>query len=136
MSDSEELSLLGRSETQLPISPDEAKLETFPNKFAGREYTIDLDCPEFSSLCPVTGQPDTARIRISYVPGEVCLETKSVKFYLAAFRNFPAFNEEVVNRILDDLVEAVHPVRMTVTGEFAPRGGISLTASAAYPEGD
>lgn len=132
---SDDFHLLGH-ESQLPKSPDEAVLETFPNKFAGREYTIDLNCPEFSSLCPVTGQPDTARIRITYVPADVCLETKSAKFYLASFRNQPAFNEEIVNRILDDLVAAVKPKRMTVVGEFSPRGGISLTASASYPEGD
>ncbi len=130
----QDFELLGH-ESRLPQSPDEAKLEAFPNKFAGREYSIDLNCPEFSSLCPVTDQPDTARIRITYVPAEVCLETKSVKFYLAAFRNFPSFNEEIVNRILDDLVAAAKPVRMTVVGEFSSRRGISLTASASFPEG-
>jgi len=129
-----EFHLLGHEST-LPQSPDEATLETFPNSFSTREYTIELDCPEFSSLCPVTGQPDTARIRISYVPGAVCLETKSVKYYLASFRNQPAFNEEIVNRMLDDLVAAAKPIRMTVSGQFSPRGGISLTASATYPEG-
>lgn len=131
---SKEFHLLGHEST-LPQSPDEANLETFPNRFSAREYTIELDCPEFSSLCPVTGQPDTARIRISYVPGAVCLETKSVKYYLASFRNQPAFNEEIVNRMLDDLLAAAKPIRMTVSGQFSPRGGISLTASATYPEG-
>jgi len=130
----DDFSLLGH-ESRLPVSPNEAKLDTFPNKSPGRFYTIELDCPEFSSLCPVTGQPDTARIRITYVPAEVCLETKSVKYYLASFRNQPAFNEEIVNRILDDLVEASRPVKMGVVGKFSPRGGISLTASASYPEG-
>ncbi len=131
---SKDFHLLGHEST-LPQSPDEANLETFPNRFSAREYTIELDCPEFSSLCPVTGQPDTARIRISYVPGAVCLETKSVKYYLASFRNQPAFNEEIVNRMLDDLLAAAKPIRMTVSGQFSPRGGISLTASATYPEG-
>ena len=129
-----DLTLLGNSAGKLPSSPEEATLETFPNKSPGRQYTIELDCSDFSSLCPVTGQPDAARICISYVPGEVCLETKSVKFYLASFRNSHAFNEEIVNKILDDLIEAANPVRMNVKGEFAPRGGISLTAIASFPE--
>ena len=133
-STNKELTLLGNSVGSLPASPEEATLETFPNKSPDRKYTIELDCPEFSSLCPVTGQPDAARIRISYVPGEVCLETKSVKFYLASFRNSHAFNEEIVNRILDDLIKVASPVRMNVKGEFAPRGGIRLTASASFPE--
>ena len=75
-----------------------------PNQRPGRRYWITLNCPEFSSLCPVTGQPDSARIVIRYVPGDTCVETKSLKFYLASYRNQPAFNEEIVNRILDDLV--------------------------------
>lgn len=130
----DELGLLGRSEQRLPASPEEATLETFTNRRSGRRYIIELDCPEFSSLCPVTGQPDTARIRIRYIPGEVCLETKALKFYLAAFRNVEAFNEDVVNRILDDLAAAARPVEMAVRGEFASRGGIRLTCTAASPE--
>jgi len=131
---SDDFSLLGH-ESKLPASPEEAKLETFTNKSPGRPYTIDLDCPEFSSLCPVTGQPDSAHIHISYIPAELCVETKSLKYYLASFRNLPSFNEEIVNRILDDLVEVIQPTRMEVVGQFSPRGGISLTASASYPEG-
>ena len=131
----DDFSLLGH-ESRLPASPEEAKLETFTNKSPGRAYTIDLDCPEFSSLCPVTGQPDSAHIHISYVPAEWCVETKSLKYYLASFRNLPSFNEEIVNRILDDLVEAIKPARMEVVGQFSPRGGISLTASASYPDGE
>jgi 7-cyano-7-deazaguanine reductase len=127
------LSLLGRSETRLPASPAEARLETFPNRSKGRRYLIELDCPEFSSLCPVTGQPDSARLHVAYVPGDVCLETKSFKFYLASFRNHAAFNEEIVNRVLDDLVAACHPLEMTVRGEFASRGGIRLTCAARWP---
>jgi len=128
------LSLLGKPETRLPASPDEARLETFPNQRAGRRYWITLNCPEFSSLCPVTGQPDSARLLIRYVPGERCVETKSLKFYLASFRNQPAFNEEIVNRILDDLVLALQPVEMVVRGDFAPRGGIQLTTEATFPD--
>ncbi len=129
-----DLTLLGHSESRLPASPEEAKLETFPNCRPGRRFWITLDCPEFSSLCPVTGQPDTAHIVIRYVPGERCVETKSLKFYMASFRNLPAFNEEIVNRILDDLVAAMQPVEITVNGKFSPRGGIQLTAEAKWPE--
>lgn len=128
------LSLLGRSESRLPASPDEATLETFPNRSPGRDYWIQLDCPEFTSLCPVTGQPDFAEIVIRYVPDELCVETKSLKFYLASFRNRPSFNEEVVNRILDDLVAAVDPRRMTIRGQFGSRGGISLSVEAEHPQ--
>lgn len=128
------LSLLGKSNIRLPSCPDEARLETFPNQRVGRRYRITLNCPEFSSLCPVTGQPDSARLVIRYVPGERCVETKSLKYYLASFRNQPAFNEEIVNRILDDLVQALQPLEMIVRGEFAPRGGIELTTEATYPD--
>jgi 7-cyano-7-deazaguanine reductase len=131
----EKLTLLGRSQSALPASPDAAVLETFPNRSPDRRYWIQLDCPEFTSLCPVTGQPDFAVIRIHYIPGASCVETKSLKFYLASFRNHPSFNEEVVNRILDDLVAACGPREMTVIGEFGSRGGISLTVEAAYPDG-
>jgi len=129
-----DLTLLGHSENRLPASPDEAKLETFPNCRPGRKFWITLDCPEFSSLCPVTGQPDTAHIVIRYVPGERCVETKSLKFYMASFRNLPAFNEEIVNRILDDLVAAMDPVELNVSGKFGSRGGIQLTCEASHPE--
>ncbi len=132
--DLKNLSLLGKPESRLPASPEEAKLEVFPNQRPGRRYWVTLNCPEFSSLCPVTGQPDSARIVIRYVPGETIVETKSLKFYLASFRNQPAFNEEIVNRILDDLVAALKPQELVVRGEFAPRGGIQLTSEATYPE--
>lgn len=127
------LNLLGRSESRLPTSPDDAQLETFVNHNASRDYWIHLDCPEFSSLCPVTGQPDTARVQIRYIPREVCVETKSLKFYLASFRNAAAFNEEVVNRILTDLVAACSPKQAVVRGSFGSRGGIRLTCQAAHP---
>lgn len=129
-----DLTLLGHSENRLPKSPDEAKLETFPNCRPGRKFWITLDCPEFSSLCPVTGQPDTAHIVIRYVPGERCVETKSLKFYMASYRNLPAFNEEIVNRVLDDLVAAMDPIEITVSGKFGARGGIQLTCEAQHPE--
>ncbi|CAN5864925.1 preQ(1) synthase [soil metagenome] len=129
-----DLSLLGRSEHKLPASPDEATLETFPNRTPGRNYRITLNCPEFSSLCPVTGQPDCAHVEIVYVPNELCIETKSLKFYLASYRNHPLFNEAIVNRILDDIVKACAPKQLTVRGEFGARGGIQLTCEARFPD--
>ena len=132
--DLDQLSLLGKAETRLPASPDEAVLEIFPNLRPGRRYWITLNTSEFSSLCPVTGQPDTAKIMIRYIPGETIVETKSLKFYLASFRNQPAFNEEIVNRILDDLVSALAPQEIIVRGEFGARGGIQLTTEATFPE--
>jgi 7-cyano-7-deazaguanine reductase len=128
------LKLLGRSEHRLPQSPDEATLETFPNRAPGRNYRVTLSAPEFSSICPVTGQPDFALLEIVYAPGKLCLETKSLKFYLASYRNFPAFNESVVNRILDDLVKACAPRQMLVRGKFGARGGIQLTCEARFPD--
>ncbi len=132
--DLKNLSLLGKSDTRLPAHPGEATLEVVPNQRPGRKYWVTLNCPEFSSLCPVTGQPDSARVIIRYVPGDTIVETKSLKFYLASFRNHAAFNEEIVNRILDDLVSALKPREIVVRGEFAPRGGIQLTTEASYPE--
>lgn len=129
-----DLTLLGSSENRLPQNPEEAQLEVFDNRNADRNYWIELDYPEFSSLCPVTGQPDTAHLTIRYIPGEKCIETKSLKYYLASFRNFPSFNEDIVNRILDDLSGAVSPRRMIVKGRFSPRGGIRLTATASFPD--
>jgi 7-cyano-7-deazaguanine reductase len=128
------LTLLGRSESGLPSAPDAATLETFPNRNRQRNFTVTLEYPEFSSLCPVTGQPDSARITIRYIPDDRCVETKSLKFYLASFRNHPAFNEDIVNRILDDLMTACGPRKAMVRGEFCSRGGIRLTAEATYPD--
>lgn len=127
------LSLLGTSQHRLPASPDEATLETFPNRFPQRRYTIHLSAPDFASLCPVTGQPDSAHIEILYIPDQTCVETKSLKFYLASYRNHPLFNESIVNRILDDLVTATAPREAIVRGQFAPRGGIQLTCEARHP---
>ena len=125
------LTLLGRSETRIPKSPDEAQLETFPNP-AKRDYAIHFETDDFTSLCPVTGQADFARIEIEYVPGEVCVESKSLKFYLASYRNVRAFNEAVTNRILDDFVRACAPRRATITAQFSARGGIALTVRAEH----
>lgn len=129
-----DLTLLGHSENRLPKSPEEARLEVFANRNAARNYWIELDYPEFSSLCPVTGQPDSAHLTIRYIPDQLCVETKSLKFYLASFRNLASFNEDIVNRILDDFVAACAPRRISVKGRFSPRGGIRLTATAGYPD--
>ncbi|MEM9079470.1 MAG: preQ(1) synthase [Verrucomicrobiota bacterium] len=124
--------LLGKSENALPAEPSREILDRFENCRPERRYWIHLDAPEFSSLCPVTGQPDSAHLRIRYVPGKWCVETKSLKFYLASWRNTAAFNEEVVNTILDDLVAVCEPVEMELVGEFGARGGISLTVETRY----
>ena len=111
-----------------------AQLETFPNSHPGRDYTIVHTCPEFTALCPKTGQPDFGTIRISYVPDQLCVELKSLKLYLFGYRNRGIFYEQVTNVILDDLVQALHPRRMTVEGEFRVRGGISTVVQATYEE--
>jgi 7-cyano-7-deazaguanine reductase len=127
------LTLLGRSEAKLPSSPAEACLETFPNP-AQRHYRIHFETDDFTSLCPVTGQADFARIEIDYVPDRLCVESKSLKFYLASYRSERAFNEAVTNRILDDFVKACAPREAIVTAQFSARGGIALTVRAEYPD--
>ncbi len=127
------LKLLGKSASRFPSAPSAATLETFENRYPSRDYWIQFDSPEFTSMCPVTGQPDFAAIRIDYVPDKLCIETKSLKFYLASFRNTRSFNEEIVNRILDDFVKACKPRRVLVYGKFAARGGVSVTVDAAFP---
>ena len=127
------LTLLGRSEAKLPASPADAKLETFPNP-AKRAYRIRFETADFTSLCPVTGQMDFAQITIEYIPAKLCVESKSLKFYLASFRNERAFNEAVTNRILDDFVHACSPRAASVTAEFSARGGIALTVRAEFPD--
>jgi 7-cyano-7-deazaguanine reductase len=128
------LTLLGKSEARLPGSPAEAKLETFPNP-AKRKYRIRFETADFTSLCPVTGQMDFAQITIEYVPAKLCVESKSLKFYLASYRNERAFNEAVTNQILDDFVRACSPHEAAVTAEFSARGGIALTVRAEHPDG-
>ena len=118
-------------EERVPTSPRKS-LETFPNPEPGRDYTIRYTCPEFTCLCPRTGQPDFATFTISYVPGRTCVELKSLKLYLWSFRDEGHFHEAVTNRILDDLVAATRPRRMTVSGDFNVRGGIHTVVSAEY----
>ena len=129
-----QLTLLGRTEATLPASPSEARLETFLNPEARRNYRIHFETNDFTSVCPVTGQPDFARINIDYVPDRLCIESKSLKFYLASYRNERAFNEAVTNRILDDFVKACAPREAIVSAQFSARGGIALTVRAEYPD--
>jgi len=109
-----------------------ADLETFPNRHPGRDYTIIHTCPEFTAVCPKTGQPDFGTIRISYVPDRECVELKSLKLYLQAYRDRGIYYEHVTNVILDDLVAALRPMRMIVEGDFHVRGGISTVVRATY----
>ena len=108
------------------------QLETFPNPRPERDCEIAMECPEFTCICPRTGQPDFATIRIRYVPADLCVELKSLKLYLWSYRDEGAFHEAVINRILDDLVEACRPKTMTVVGDFNVRGGIHTTVTAEY----
>src|SRR6185436_16267610 len=107
-------------------------LETFENRFPGRDYTIEIVCPEFTSVCPKTGQPDFGVLTITYVPEALCVELKSLKLYLQQFRNEGIFYEHVTNRILDDLVAAVKPRRMAITAAFTPRGGITTHVTVTH----
>ncbi len=110
-------------------------LETFDNSYPDREYTIQIVCPEFTSLCPRTGQPDFGTLTITYVPDRKCVELKSLKLYLQKFRNEGIFYENVTNRILDDLVAVLSPRRMTLAAAFTARGGITTTVTATFELG-
>lgn len=107
-------------------------LETFPNPHPERDYEIDMECPEFTCVCPRTGQPDFATVRITYVPDRLCVELKSLKLYLWSYRNEGAFHEAVVNRILDDFTRACRPRKAVVVGDFNVRGGIHTTVRVEY----
>ena len=127
----------------LTVNPPEQKmsatesklLETFPNPKPSRDFLITHVAPEFTSVCPKTGQPDYGTITLEYLPSKSCVELKSYKFYLQSFRNRDIFYEAVTNQILDDLVAACSPRRMTVVGDFSVRGGIATTVTAAYEKG-
>ena len=108
-------------------------LESFPNPRPGRDFEIRFECPEFTCLCPKTGQPDFATIRIRYTPAERCVELKSLKLYLWSYRDQGAFHEAVTNQILDDLVRLLAPKRMVVEGDFMVRGGIHTVVEASHP---
>jgi 7-cyano-7-deazaguanine reductase len=109
-----------------------AALETFENQYPGRDYTIEIVCPEFTSVCPKTGQPDFGTLTIHYVPAARCVELKSLKLYLQQFRNEGIFYEHATNRILDDLVTVLQPRSMTLVAAFTPRGGITTTVTARH----
>lgn len=125
------LTLLGAGERRYPRDLGEARLEAFANTHPGRDYWVTFECPEFTALCPITGQPDFGHITIRYVPDRLCLESKSLKLYLFAYRNHGAFHEAVTNRILDDVVACIRPRRAVVTGRFNARGGIAIVVEAA-----
>jgi 7-cyano-7-deazaguanine reductase len=126
------LRLLGKQGDGIPGNVAPGVLETFENRYPHRDYVIRFDAEDFTSLCPVTGQPDFAALEIEYVAHKRCIETKSLKFYLSSYRNCASFNEEVANRILEDLVAACAPKKMRVIGRFASRGGIRVTVEADY----
>ena len=112
------------------INAELPEIETWPNQYP--DYEIEIVMPEFTSVCPKTGLPDFGRIVLRYVPDRSCLELKSYKMYLLAYRDLGIFQENIVNRVLQDVVEAAGPVRATVVGEFTPRGGLSTVVTAAY----
>jgi len=108
------------------------ELETFDNQYPDRDYTIEIVCPEFTSVCPRTGQPDFGTIKITYVPDRKCIELKSLKLYLQRYRNEGIFYENAANRILDDLAAVLEPRRIVLEASFRPRGGITTTVTATY----
>ena len=116
----------------MPSQPSR-ELETFPNPHPERPYLIRFECPEFTCLCPKTGQPDFATIIIEYTPADTCVELKSLKLYLWSFRDEGQFHEAVTNRIADDLVAAMKPTKLTVTSRFLVRGGITTTVTVTVP---
>ena len=109
-----------------------AILETFENQYPGRDYTIEIVCPEFTSVCPKTGQPDFGTLTFEYTPDKLCVELKSLKLYLQQFRNKGVFYETLSNQILDDVVAALQPRRIKLTAAFTPRGGIGTTITASF----
>ena len=118
----------------MPEVPASEQLETFANQFPERDYMIEIVCPEFTSMCPKTGQPDFGSITFTYTPDKRCIELKSLKLYLQQFRNEGIFYENVVNRMLEDFVKACEPRRLKVVGAFTPRGGISTTVTCVFEE--
>ncbi|NLA05467.1 MAG: NADPH-dependent 7-cyano-7-deazaguanine reductase QueF [Firmicutes bacterium] len=127
----DEKSLPGR---QKPEEVDRGVLETVPFAYAGRRSEVEIIFPEFTSVCPWTGLPDFGELRITYVPRENCVELKSLKYYLNSYRQVGIIQEDVVNRILDDLVALVEPLSMTVSADFNPRGGMRTLVSVSYPQ--
>jgi 7-cyano-7-deazaguanine reductase len=132
MRSEEGLTKLGSQHTRYSTDYDPSVLETFVNKHPGNDYFVKFNCPEFTSLCPITGQPDYANLVIAYVPGERMVESKSLKLYLFSFRNHGDFHEDVVNIIMKDLIRLMDPKYIEVWGRFLPRGGISIDPYCNY----
>lgn len=130
------VTLLGQNGTKYPTEYAPEVLETFINKHPDNEYLVTFTCPEFTSLCPKTGQPDFARIIINYIPRQLMVESKSLKLYLFSFRNHGDFHEDCVNIIMKDLVRVMNPRYLEVIGRFTPRGGISIIPFANYGDAD
>lgn len=128
----EKLHALGNRETKYAYDYDLSVLEKIPNKHKDNDYFVKFNCPEFTSLCPKTGQPDFATVYISYIPDEYIVESKSLKLYLFSYRNHGDFHEDCVNMILHDLVQLLQPRYMEVWGKFLPRGGLSIDPYANY----
>ena len=126
------ITLLGNNNTKYSSDYDPSVLETFPNKHPDNDYFVKFNCPEFTSLCPITGQPDFATIYISYIPNVKMVESKSLKLYLFSFRNHGDFHEDCVNIIMKDLVRLMEPKYIEVVGLFTPRGGISIYPYSNY----
>lgn len=132
MRETESLTLLGNKNVEYKKDYDPSVLETFENKHQDTDYYVKFNCPEFTSLCPITGQPDFATITISYVPSVKMVESKSLKLYLFSFRDHGAFHEDVVNIIMKDLIKLMDPKYIEVTGKFLPRGGLSIDPYTNY----
>ena len=127
---------LGSQLTDYPTDYDPTVLETFENEHQEFDYFVKFNCPEFTSLCPITGQPDFATITINYIPAQKMVESKSLKIYLFSFRNHGAFHEDCVNIIMKDLIDLMNPRYIEVWGKFLPRGGISIDPYCNYGEPD
>jgi 7-cyano-7-deazaguanine reductase len=132
MRDNENLTLLGNNTTKYPTDYDPGVLEFFQNKHPENNYFVKFNCPEFTSLCPITSQPDFAEITIMYIPDEKMVESKSLKLYLFSFRNHGDFHEDCVNTIMKDLIKLLDPRYIEVLGKFTPRGGISIDPFCNY----
>ena len=128
----ENLTLLGNQQTKYPDNYAPEVLETFENKHQENDYFVKFNCPEFTSLCPITGQPDFATIYISYIPDVKMVESKSLKLYLFSYRNHGDFHEDCVNKIMKDLIDLMDPKYIEVWGKFTPRGGISIDPYCNY----
>ena len=132
MREKENLTKLGSGHTKYPTDYDPGQLESFQNRFPGNDYWVKFNCPEFTSICPITGQPDFGTITIAYVPDGRLVESKSLKLYLFSFRNHGDYHEDVVNTIMRDLIGLLDPKYIEVWGKFLPRGGISIDPYCNY----